>query len=54
MEAHIGRHLTPDEVVHYRNHDTTDNRIENLELFDSHRSHKKAEHQRGENPLTSC
>lgn len=33
MELHIGRRLKPDEVVHHRNHDTQDNRIENLELM---------------------
>jgi hypothetical protein len=32
MESHLGRHLTPVEVVHHANRDTTDNRIENLVL----------------------
>lgn len=35
MEAHIGRPLTRAEHVHHRNGDTTDDRIENLELLDS-------------------
>lgn len=52
MEAHLGRSLEPQEVVHHRNHDTLDNRLENLELFASNREHKRTEHRRGESPLT--
>lgn len=33
MEAAIGRHLTTDEVVHHRNGDPTDDRLENLEVM---------------------
>jgi hypothetical protein len=33
MGQMIGRPLTADEVVHHRNHDTLDNRPENLELL---------------------
>ena len=33
METELGRKLETDEHVHHRNHDRTDNRIENLELM---------------------
>jgi hypothetical protein len=41
MEQHLKRYLLPDEVVHHRNGDRADNRIENLQLFDSNSSHTK-------------
>lgn len=33
MEAHIGRHLLPHEIVHHINHVINDNRIENLSIM---------------------
>ena len=42
MEEHLGRYLTPDEVVHHRNEIVTDNRLENLELFANNAEHVAA------------
>lgn len=39
VERHIGRYLTKKEVVHHINGIRTDNRIENLMLFATHREH---------------
>lgn len=40
MERHLGRRLASSEVVHHRNHDKLDNRLENLELFASTAEHR--------------
>ncbi len=39
MEKQLGRYLTKEEVVHHINGIKTDNRIENLRLFDNQSKH---------------
>lgn len=44
MEAHLKRPLLPTEVVHHINGDSTDDRIENLELVGDDRTHHVKHH----------
>lgn len=47
MESYLGRYLDPDEEIHHINEVKTDNRIENLKLFQSHKEHIHFQYVRG-------
>lgn len=42
MEEYLGRSLKEGEEIHHKNQDKTDNRIENLALFENHSAHLRA------------
>lgn len=44
MEDYLNRYLTKNEVIHHKNGDKQDNRIENLELFESCGRHTTTYH----------
>lgn len=47
MENHLGRVLNRNEVVHHKNHNKNDNRVENLEVFDASEHCRKHALERG-------
>jgi predicted RNA-binding Zn-ribbon protein involved in translation (DUF1610 family) len=50
VAEHLGRPLRETEVVHHKNANKTDNRLENLELFISIKEHRKVMQQRHPHP----
>ena len=46
VERHLGRFLTKKEIVHHINGIRSDNRLENLELYNSQSQHIKGNHTR--------
>jgi hypothetical protein len=44
MEHHLGRYLDPDEVVHHKDGNESNNAIENLELFANQSEHISVAH----------
>jgi len=48
MEKNIGRHLTREEVVHHKDHDKQNNKINNLLLLGSESEHSKLHYTNGD------
>lgn len=51
MMAHIGRSLRDDELVHHKNENKTDNRLDNLELLTASDHGKEHSERRGRDEL---
>ena len=49
MEKYLKRYLLPDETIHHKNRIKTDNRIENLEIFNA--SEHRTKHNLENNPF---
>ena len=54
MEKYIGRYLKRGEVVHHKNHNRLDNRLENLELMTNSSLHMKTEFALARKHFVTC
>lgn len=49
MEKHLGRYLDPEEVVHHKDKNPSNNSLDNLELFANQEEHMRVAHNRANN-----
>ena len=47
MEKFLGRHMSPEEVIHHKDENTHNNAIENLMIFKNHTEHLLYEYETG-------